>query len=320
MNDSPMSTAELTLAVDIGGTKIAAALVDPAGRILDRRGARTPAESGAAAVLDCALDLGREITAGHRIDVVGIGSAGVIDPCTGTVTHATDALPGWPGTPLAKAFAHAFAVPARALNDVHAHALGEARYGAGRGHRSMLLVAVGTGIGGAQVMNGSVLFGEHFVAGHIGHLAAPEAQGIRCSCGRDGHLEGLASGPGILAAFRRAGGEAEDTRAVVALASRSTAQTEDPSAALAARTLDICGRATGRVIGGLANILDPAVIILTGGVADIGETWWRSVREGMAVEAMDAVADTPLLPASAGQDAALLGAAVFAQDRLSGVG
>ncbi|GAB78731.1 glucokinase [Austwickia chelonae] len=320
MNHPPQPTAELTLAVDIGGTKITAALVDPAGRTLDRRGAPTPAEHGATAVLDTALDLGRELTAGRQITAIGIGSAGVIDPHTGTVTHATDALPGWPGTPLAAAFTDTFGVPAHALNDVHAHALGEARHGAGRGHRSMLLVAVGTGIGGAHVLNGTVLFGEHFVAGHIGHLAAPEAQGIRCSCGRDGHLEGLASGPGILTAFRRAGGQAADTRAVAALAARARTRPDDPAADLAARTLHLCGRATGRIIGGLANILDPAVIVLTGGVADIGEHWWRSVRDGMSAETMDAVAATPLLPATAGQDAALLGAAAFARGRLHPTG
>lgn len=304
------------LALDIGGTKIAAGIVDSCGRVRDRATVPTPARLGARAVLDAALDLSRQVTGGMRPVAVGIGSAGVIDPVRGVVTHATDALPGWPGTDLAGAFGEAFAVPAAALNDVHAHALGEAAYGAGRQASSLLLVAVGTGIGGAHVLDGQVLTGARHVAGHIGHLPVPEAQGVPCSCGRVGHLEGLASGPGLLAAFRRAGGEASSTYDVVRFA--DTAPEGDPAGDLARELLDTIGRATGRVIGGLLNMLDPETVVLTGGMAAVGERWWSAVCCGMALEAMDVVSGTPLLPAAAGPDAALLGAAAFVRNRIGG--
>ncbi len=226
----------------------------------------------------------------------------------GIVTHATDALPGWPGTDLAGAFSARFGIPAAALNDVHAHGLGEARFGAGRGTQDMLLVAVGTGIGGCIVAGERLVIGNHHAAAHVGHIPVPEANDVLCSCGRTGHLEGLASGPGIHAAYQRAGGQAADTREIAARA----AQGEE----LARTTITISAFATGRAIGGLLNVLDPDLVVLTGGVAGIGPLWRTAVTEGITYDAMDVVAHTPICDATAGVEAALLGAAAWALDRL----
>lgn len=319
----------MVLAVDIGGTKIAAGLVDASGGVSGRRTCRTPAAAGAAAVLAAAIALAGEVVdvaapAHPRIDAVGIGSAGVVDPTSGTIVSATGNLPGWTGTAVGAAFEEAFAVPVRVLNDVHAHALGEARYGAGRGAASMLLVAVGTGIGGAYVVRGSVDVGAHFVAGHVGHVPVPEADGVPCPCGRAGHLEGLASGTGILAAYRRAdtnldrgpgvglpAGAAVDTTYDVARLARDGQPT-------ALAVLHRCGFATGRVVGGLLNVLDPAVVVIGGGVAEAGEPWWAALRDGVRAEAMDRTASTPLVPAQAAQGAALIGAAAAAREARNG--
>ena len=290
----------MILALDLGGTKTTAALVGDA-QIRRIETAPTPAIEGADAVLANALELGRQVVQGAPITSVGIASAGVIDPATGAVESATDALPGWAGTRVAAAFEKDFGAPARALNDVHAHGLGEALHGAGAGYPSLLLVAVGTGIGGAHVVDGHVLTGAHHVAGHVGHVPVPEAAGVPCPCGRSGHLEGFASGPGILAAYRRAGGHATDTREVAALAAAGDE--------LACATLVTAGRATGRVLGGLLNVFDPAVAVVTGGVAAIGPLWWDALRDGVANDAMDHVAATPVRPAGHGVNAALLGAA-----------
>lgn len=294
----------MILAIDLGGTKTTAALVSDAttSRV---QTVPTPARDGAERVLASALDLARRVAADAPITGVGIASAGVINPHTGVVESATDALPGWAGTRLAEAFATEFGVPTRALNDVHAHGLGEAVHGAGAGQGSLLLVAVGTGIGGAQVVRGQVHTGAHHVAGHVGHLAVPEAAELTCPCGRTGHLEGLASGPGILAAFQRAGGHAADTREVAELAAHGDS--------LARTTVDTAGWATGRVIGGLLNVLDPDVVVVTGGVAAVGAPWWDALRRGVARDAMDHVAHTPIEPARHGVNAALLGAAHWSQ-------
>ncbi|MDO5629072.1 MAG: ROK family protein [Mobilicoccus sp.] len=311
------------LALDIGGTKIAAGLVevdgahDATARITRR--VATPT-GGRDAVLSAAIDLAREVVGERTITAVGIGSAGVIDPDRGVVTSATDALPGWVGADLRGTIGQALGVGAvGVLNDVHAHALGEARYGAGRGAASMLLVAVGTGVGGAHVVEGRVLTGAHHVAGHVGHLPCPAAAELLCTCGRYGHLEALASGPGTLAAFRRAGGVADRTEDVARLAASTTGtdtSDDESDAELARRVLTTSGYAVGQAVGGLLNMLDPEVVVLTGGMAAAGEHWRHAVDEGRRATAMDPVTHTPVRAASGGVEAALLGAAAHAVDVL----
>ncbi|HRW19558.1 MAG TPA: ROK family protein [Dermatophilaceae bacterium] len=306
------------LALDIGGTKIAAAVVSAGADVGPVCRVPTPARDGAAAVVAAVVAAGRAAlldgAGGQPPALVGIGSAGVIDPVTGTVTHATDALPGWAGTRLAQQVAAGLSAPAYAINDVHAHALGEARYGAGRGQRDVLVVAVGTGVGGALVRDGAVVVGAHAAAGHVGHVAVAAAAGLVCPCGRTGHLEALASGPGIAAAYARAVGSTSPGAApltggeVAALAAG-----DGPDSAKAREVLETAGRALGQVVGGLLNVLDPDVVVLTGSVADAGEGWWDAVRAGVAEQAMDLVASTPIVPATAGSEAALLGAAAHAR-------
>ncbi|QGH68376.1 ROK family protein [Pseudactinotalea sp. HY158] len=298
-----------SLAVDLGGTKTTVARVTGDGTVRGRRTVPTGAAGGpgdvvAGLVAALGATLAEATAAGERPTVIGIGSAGVIDSSTGRVTSATDAIPGWAGTHLGRLGREAVGLETHVLNDVHAHGLGEAVYGSGSGRSSMLLVAVGTGIGGAFVLEGRVVLGAHSAAAHVGHVPVPEADDVPCPCGRVGHLEGLASGPGILAAYRRAGGVAADTREVAARAGT------DP---LAREILTRCARATGRVVGGLLNVLDPELVVLSGGVSEAGEAWWDAVRAGIALDAMTLVSDTPVVAASAGPDAALLGAAHFAR-------
>ena len=320
------------LALDIGGTKIGAALVRLAAAADSDVGADTapasaavsapviehsattptPAAAGPEAIIASALELAEQVRGGAQLRAVGIASAGVIDTELGRVTDATGSLAAWAGTDLSGPFAEHFGVPAAALNDVHAHGLGEARYGVGAGRSSMLLVAVGTGIGGCHLIGGSPVVGARGAAGHIGHLPVPEAEGVPCPCGRVGHLEGLASGPGIvqlavrLGARDEAGSAPGDGHALA-----RAAATGDPGALEAYR---IAGYATGRVIGGVLNTLDAEVVALTGGVTEAAGPWREALSEGLAHDAMDVVAATPVLPANAGTHAALLGAAARARD------
>ena len=317
------------LALDLGGTKIRAALVTGAGvddgarpddraRVSSTPGVErvatvaTPATEGAAAILDAALELAEQVRGGAAIRAVGVSSAGVIDTAHGTVTHATDALTGWAGAEIAPALLDRFVVPVSVLNDVHAHGIGEARFGVGRGRASLLLVAVGTGIGGCQVLDGSPVLGSRGAAGHIGHLAVPDAEGVPCPCGRTGHLEGLASGPGIVRLARRLGA---DPAPVDGHALARASREGDRAAREAYR---IAGVATGRTIGGLLNVLDAEVVALTGGVSEAESPWRDAVSEGIAHDVMEVVEDTPVLAARAGNHAALLGAAARAEDALRG--
>jgi glucokinase len=327
------------LALDLGGTKIRAALVHGLGADGERPLVRlegiaevpTPASEGAPAILGAALELAAQVQGGATVSAVGISSAGVVDAARGRITHATDSLTGWAGTALTAPFAERFGVPVAALNDVHAHGLGEARFGVGRGLASLLLMAVGTGIGGCQIQDGRAVLGAHGAAGHVGHVPVPEAEGVPCPCGRTGHLEGLASGPGIVRLAARLGAGlgagADGTSAATADGSPGGSGTELPSArdgrelaAAAARgepaaleAYRLAGHATGRVLGALLNVLDPDAVALTGGVADADVPAWReALTAGIAAEAMDVAAATPVRAASAGSHAALLGAAVRA--------
>ncbi|GGL86765.1 ROK family protein [Glutamicibacter protophormiae] len=297
--------AGAVIALDLGGTKIAGAVMDPQAGILASGELPTPATQGAEAVLDAMAKLVADLRSRAEcgIDGLGLGAAGVIDPATARVLSATDTISGWAGTDLAGQMFQRTGLETRAVNDVHAHGLGEARFGAGLGAREVLLLAVGTGIGGSHLIDGQAHTGAHRVAGHMGHIDSPLAAGIQCSCGRTGHLEAIAAGPAIHRHYLRLGGnpEAVDTRAVAQLA-----ESGDELAVTALRTGAL---AAGMAAGSLANILDPELVIISGGMAHAGEAWWQWLREGYESSAIDSLQGTQLVPAQLGTTAAFYGAA-----------
>lgn len=308
----PDSVPTPVAALDIGGTKMAAAVVDGAGRVLARARVATPAADGAEAVLAAAAEVICSVTRDHAVSALGVGSAGVIDPRAGVVLGATDVLPGWVGTDIRGSLTTALGIPVAVRNDVHAHALGEAAYGAGIGHTSLLHIAVGTGVGAAYVhtgLPGKVLSGAHSAAGHAGHLPAREAGDLLCTCGASGHLEAIAAGPALVREYtRRTGVAVADLREVAALAA---AGDHDADA-----VIELGGRAVGAAIGGLINLLDPEVVVVGGGVAGLGDRWWEPLREAVAGEVMPSLRGVPVLASGLGDDAAVLGAAALAQDLL----
>jgi len=302
------------LAIDIGGTKIAAGVVTDAGEVLVRAETPTPARLGPDSIVAEAIRLGMSVLGMPvpgdsvpgtvRIDAVGVGSAGVIDD-HGRVVSATDILTDWAGTDLRARIGEAFGVPVLVVNDAHAHAVGEAVRGAGRGHETVLLVAVGTGIGGAVVVSGSPLVGAHGAAGHLGHLPTAAASGLVCSCGREGHLEPLSSGTGLPLLYRRLGGDAavHDSREVVARVRN------DP---IAREAVSTAASALGGAIGGLVNTVDPGVVIISGGMQNAGAYWWECLRDGYHESVLPALDGTQLVPAVLSDDAALIGASSLA--------
>lgn len=312
-----MSEARTAVGVDIGGTKTAVGLVREDGTVLARAETRTPAAAGADAVLATACELAAQLIADadEKVHAVGVGAAGVIDPQQRLVLSATDTLPGWAGTQIGERLEDALALPVAVDNDVRAHAVGEARCGAGRGRGSALVIAAGTGVGGALVLDGRPLIGATGIAGHFGHIPSVEAEGLPCTCGRSGHLEMIASGPAVLAAYLRAQGTSAipagdlDTRDVFALAQHGDA--------VARAVIATAGRALGRAVGGLVNALDPEIVIIAGGLSHTSDLWWEPLRAGFRQEAIDLVSGCPLTRAELGADAAIVGAAMLAFDTLS---
>lgn len=303
------------IGVDLGGTKTAAGLVSADGTVLFSATVPTLNRDGGAAILDATAALVSSLIAraqAEGLDVagVGIGSAGVIDTGRGMVVSATDAILGWAGTALTAGLAARLGLPPssiQAVNDVHAHALGEAWAGAAAGTESSLLVAFGTGVGGSFVLGGHPLLGHRFVGGHVGHFASPYAvhdgEALPCVCGGAGHVEAIASGPAIREAYLRLGGETHvpDARAVFALAG-----TGDATAAAAVR---LGAAAAGQAVGGLANILDPEVVVVSGGLADAGAPWRGPMERALRAELLPALSGLPVLPAKLGNTAAMVGAA-----------
>lgn len=305
---SPERAHEVVAALDIGGTKIAAGLVDRTGEVLARSTAPTPGRAGAVAIIETASGLVTDLidrAGAVNVRGLGVGSAGVIDPVRGRVIASTDVLAGWAGTPLADRLTTMTGLPATVINDVHAHALGDASFGAAQGFRTVLFVGVGTGIGGAFVADGVVQVGAHSAAGHLGHQPSTYAGTLACSCGRLGHLEALASGPGLHAEHaRRSGATLDDFRAVA-----SRAESGDDAAR---EVVELGGAAVGSAIGGLINVLDPHIVVVGGGVSGAGDLWWGALRDAFRLEAMPSLVDTPVVMSTLGNDAALIGAAALA--------
>lgn len=249
---------KLVAAVDLGGTKTSAGLVDSSGVLLGSVTAPTPGSDGPEAVLGTVVRLVRGL--GGNPAALGVGSAGVIDPARGVVVSATEVLVDWAGTDLRGRLGAELGVPVAVDNDIHAHALGETWRGAGRDVRDLLFVAVGTGVGASLVLDGRVRRGAHSVAGHAGHVPAAAAAGIHCTCGATGHLEAVAAGPAMLAAYnattdrtatnRAAGGAAADRSAGGAAANQSAG---GPAADRVAGGVGVDQVAGGAVIGGVAG-------------------------------------------------------------------
>ncbi|MGS2619441.1 ROK family protein [Micromonospora sp. LZ34] len=295
--------SEAVVGVDIGGTKTAAALVGPDGGVLERRQTPTPARSGPAAVLDTAARLAADLLDAAGPGPVGIGTAGTVDPATGTIRYATDSLPGWTNTPVVDALSGRLGRPVRVTNDVNAAALGECWVGAARGCRDVLLIAVGTGLGAAIVRNGRVEAGARGAAGEVAHLPAPGAERLRCGCGRYGHLEAIASGTGVAAAYAVATG----TR----LTGRAVAERAAAGDVAAREVLDRAGAALGAALAGLVALLDPQAVLVAGGAAG---ALLPAAAASYSAELPAGWADVPLRQAALGADAVVVGAARLASE------
>ena len=332
---------ERVIAVDIGGTKTVVALVDRALRVTHAHTAPTPAREGAAAVVATVAHLaaaaldeasgasqhagGSQVPAPFTVCGVGIGTAGTVDPARGVIVASTDTMAGWAGTELARDVRAALTevlalrgvtvrdaaqpptpLPVTVRNDVDAHAAGESAAGAARGDQSVLVVAVGTGIGAGIILAGTPLTGAHHSGGDLAHVPVPGAEHLTCTCGRPGHLEAIASGLGILAHYRSLGGDqaVPDSREVAA-----RARGGDP---LAAQAIADAARALGRALAGAVAILDPDRVVLTGSVTGIGAPLWDTAEAAFRAELTGAVSGTPLVAGELGGDAPLVGAAAAA--------
>ncbi|WP_406003329.1 ROK family protein [Streptomyces sp. NBC_00829] len=306
----------LHLGADIGGTKTEAVLTAADGTVLAHRRVATPALDGPDAVLATVTETLRRLRdrAGRaaRIEGIGLGTHGIVSHPDGTVTHASQALPGWTGTPLRRAVEDSLGLPVVVDNDVNTLAFAEMTLGAGAGHHNLLFVTVGTGIGGAVITGGNLLRGSHGSGGELGHAPSAAAAGLPCSCGGTGHLDTVASGTAIARAYHHSSGRPLDTRQIADLASAA-----DPHAQ---HVLAAAASALGEAIGGLVSVLDPDLVVVAGGVASSGPCWWDPLRTAARAATLPplsgiTITGPRLTHAAAARGAAALAAHTFAPNR-----
>jgi glucokinase len=304
------------IGVDLGGTQIRALVCDGQGQVLSRAATLTLAQEGCAAVIErihqtiieAVGTLPWEAVAG-----IGVGAPGPLDPYSGVVVHAPN-LPGWDGVPLRSIIAERFGRPVELGNDANLAALGEQRFGAGRGVADMVYMTVSTGIGGGIIAGGELFLGHGGFAGEIGHQTIL-VDGPLCGCGNRGCLEALAAGPAIGRMGREAAALPRGA-ALLALAGGDiaavTARTVSKAAAGGdAAAIEILRRAAtyiGIGLANLCNILNPELFVLGGGVTNSGAFFLDMIRETIPLHAMAAMRNVRVVRAALGDDVVLMGA------------
>lgn len=276
-------TGNLTCGIDIGGTKIAGAVVDEDGTVLAEGRVNSPA-TDASAIESAVAELVAQLVARHPVTAVGVGAAGYIHSDRSTVLFAPNIA--WRNEPLGADLSRLIGLPVVVENDGNVAAWGEFRYGAGRDHDDQLMVTVGTGVGGGVIAGGRLLRGAHGVAGEIGHLRlVPD--GRLCGCGNHGCLEQYGSGSALVRDTRRA--VLADPAAAGGLLERAggdveaidgplvTAAAKDGDAFALARLADL-GDALGQGIASLAAVLDPGVVVIGGGVSEAHDLLLDPIR------------------------------------------
>lgn len=298
-------------ALDIGGTKIAGALVDGQGRILVRAQRATPAQEDGETVMAAVEEVLGALTASPlwaRTRALGIGSAGPVDASAGTVSPVN--VPGWRDFPLVDRVREATGgLRVELIGDGVAITAAEHWQGAARGHDNALCMVVSTGVGGGLVLDGRLHPGPTGNAGHIGHISV-DLDGELCPCGSRGCVEGIASGPNIarraLENGWRPGPDGDASAAAVAAAARAG----DP---VAIASFERAAQALAAGIAATATLVEIDIAVIGGGVGKAGDVLLAPLRKALTGYAtLSFVQRLEVVPAQMGTDAGLVGAAAAA--------
>lgn len=308
----------MILAVDVGGTKMAAGLVSPSGTLTEVRRVATPQEADAHTLWKTLADLIEPLSG--QVDGVGVGCGGPMRWPSGEVSPLN--IPGWRGFPLRAKLSELFpSVPVRLHNDAICLALAEHWQGAGRGTADMLGMVVSTGVGGGLILHGRLIDGGTGNAGHIGHVVVEPVDGTPCRCGGSGCLEAVARGPGLVEWALAQGWRPRDTQAAVPyleereVTARGLVADARAGDEVAMAAMRRAGRALGIAIASATHLCDLDLVTIGGGLSQAGETLFGPLREALAEHArMDFSRRTRVVPAELGQEAGLVGAAALLQD------
>ncbi|MET8244214.1 ROK family protein [Streptomyces sp. NPDC005202] len=302
---------DLVAALDIGGTKIAGALVDGHGSILVRAQRATPAQEDGDTVMRAVEQVLGDLAASPlwgRATALGIGSAGPVDASAGTVSPVN--VPCWRAYPLVeRARAAAGGLPVELIGDGVAITAAEHWQGAARGHDNALCMVVSTGVGGGLVLNGQLHPGPTGNAGHIGHISV-DIDGDPCPCGSRGCVEGIASGPNIARRAIENGWQPGPDKDTSAAAVAAAARAGDP---VAVASFERAARALAAGIAATATLVEIDIAVIGGGVGKAGDVLFRPLRKALSDYAtLSFVQRLTVTPAQMGTDAGLVGAAAAA--------
>lgn len=311
----------LSIGVDVGGTKVLGGVVDADGKILERSRRDTPKQGGAA-LSDAIADVISELAVKHSVATVGICAAGFVSSDRKTML-ATPNISGWNGVDLQAEIGNRTGLHVIIENDANAAAWGEARHGAGIGEDHLMMLTIGTGIGGGIVVNGEIYRGAFGTAAEFGHLRVlPE--GHLCGCGERGCFEQYASGNALMRHACESISATPDMAhnllargdgTIAGLTGQHITEAAREGDAVALAAFNTTGQWLGAGIATLSVILDPALVVIGGGVIDAGEILLKPTRE--AVDRYMPFAGkhpTPrIIAAELGNDAGLVGVADLAR-------
>jgi glucokinase len=306
------------IGLDIGGSKLAAAVIDAGGQIVAREQVASPSRDGpdamiaaVGALISCLVARTQEWPEHERPVALGVATAGVVDPSVGVIRSAVDTIRDWAGVPLGERLEELTGLPVAVENDVNAMGLAEASCGAASGARSALVVAVGTGIGGALLLDGQLWRGRTGTAGEIGHIPVDVGGGedaVPCSCGRAGHLEAIAAGPAITARYAALTGTSDTSLEEIG---RKCQKGDEAALGVVQRA----GTVLGRALGGLCNTFDPHVVVLAGGVIELGPPFLDPLATALRAETLPGPTSVAVSVSELGADAGLVGAGIAALRR-----
>lgn len=312
----------LTIGVDVGGTKIAAGVVDERGQVV--RSLRCPTPSNSASAVESAImGLIEDLRGAHVIDALGIGAAALVDASRSRVAFAANI--GWENEPLGERLSERTGLPTVVENDANCAAWAEFRFGAGRGWDDLALVVIGTGVGGGLVVGGSLVRGARGAAGEIGHVQVV-SDGRDCGCGQVGCLEQYASGPALLRVAQRLAREHPQRASMLLDLGDGTvdgiagthieaaARRHDP---LATAVFAEVSEHLGHGLAQLSAMLDPGCFLLGGGVSEAGELLLEPTRKAYlrSLVAQRYRVPAEIRCAELGNTAGLIGAADLARWR-----
>lgn len=310
------------IGIDLGGTAIKIALVDQDGRIIDKTEASTP-KNGSAAVIEKMHQMMKQITSHNQIEFqtingIGIGVPGFVDLSRGYIYELVNL--GWKDVPLKQHLQQQTGLPVFVENDANAAALGEMWTGAGEGAKYLVMVTLGTGIGGGVVINGEVLHGANGMAGEIGHIAMLPEEGPPCNCGKTGCLETLSSASAVARMGRQAAEDGSSPALQALYKGNGTISARDVVEAAAQgdqAALDIISKSAyylGLGLSHIANSINPDKIVIGGGLSKAGDILFDPVKESFALFSLNRVNEAcEIVPAQLGNDAGVVGAAWVAK-------